>query len=148
MVHSAQMRRTVTGLAALTVVVAVVLAGCGGGGGDSPAQRAAQEYVDAYNAHDFGRVCKMLSNGYKADLLAGEGEEVEEITCPKWFEEHTSGASTTFTLGDVEEGGGQAIAHVSSKSEDAPGAENELALRLARQPSEIWEVVDLTTAAP
>jgi ketosteroid isomerase-like protein len=140
------MRRTGIGLA-LLAIVGTALAGCGGGD-NSPAEQAAENYVDAYNGHDYERVCALLSDGYKADLLAGEGEEVEKIKCAEWFEEHTGGSATTLTLGDVEENGGQATADVHSQSEDTAGAENELALRLARQPNGTWKVVDLTTAAP
>jgi ketosteroid isomerase-like protein len=137
------MRRAGMTLVVLAAV-GVCVAGCGGGS-DSAAERAAQDYVDGYNAHDFERVCKLLSDSYKADLLAGEGEE---IRCPEWFEEHTSGSATTLTLVDVEENGDQATAHVRSESADAPGAQNDLALRVARQPNGTWRVVDLTTAPP
>jgi hypothetical protein len=146
MLHSWPMKRSATLLALLAAVSTSALGGCGGGdGADSPAQRTAQEYVDAYNARDFDRVCRLLSGGYKESLLAGEGEKEEEIRCPEWFEEHTSGVPTTLTLVGIEEGGGQAIAHIHSKSEDTPAAENDLALNVQRQPNGAWEVTDSTT---
>ncbi|HKH42518.1 MAG TPA: hypothetical protein VKA41_11780 [Solirubrobacterales bacterium] len=143
------MRLPGTGLVVF-VVVCAGLAGCGGGdgGSDSPAERAAQEYVDAYNDRDFDRVCELLSESYKESLLTGEGEEAEEEPgCPEWFEEHTSGVPTTLTLVDVSENGNQATAHIRSQAEDTPAAENDLALRIMRQPSGVWQITDLTTFA-
>ena len=143
------MRRTGIGLAVSAVVctgaLGVMLAGCGGGSGDSAAKRTAQEYVDAYDTHDFERLCKLLSDGYKADLLAGEGEEVEKTRCPEWYEEHTSGAATTLTLVEVKEDGDQATAHIRSQSEDVPAAQTDQAVRMMRQPDESWQVVDVAS---
>jgi ketosteroid isomerase-like protein len=145
MLHSGPMGRAGITLAVLVAVWASV-AGCGGGGDDSAAEGVAQDYVDAYNARDFDRVCNLLSDGYKAELLAGSGEEVEN-RCPAWFEEQTSGAKTTLLLIDVEENGDEASAHIRSRSEDAAGTENDLTLRLIRQPSGDWVIVDLTSAS-
>lgn len=142
------------GLAALTLVCMGLLAGCGGGdnnGTDTPAGRAASQYVDAYNARDFNRVCDLLSKSYKAEreLVPGSAAEPEEegeleTGCAEYFKEHTGGATTTLTLVDVQEKGGVANAHVRSKSEDTPGGEADETIGLARQRDGSWKVTDIT----
>ncbi len=148
------MRATGIGLAALALVCAAVIAGCGGGddnGTDTAAGRAAQQYVDAYNARDFDRVCALLSKSYKAEreLVPGSADEPEEegeleTGCAEYFKEHTGGASTTLTLVDVQEKGAVAMAHVRSKSEDNPGGEADETIGLARQRDGSWKVTDIT----
>jgi ketosteroid isomerase-like protein len=138
--HCAAMRRTGIGLAVLAVACAGALAGCGGDdddGTDTAVERAAQEYVDAYNDRDFRTVCSMLTDSYKDERQIGP------TGCPQYFAEHTTGAPTTLTLVEVEENGSVARAKVRSESEDASG-EVELTVALARQPDGSWQVNDLT----
>jgi hypothetical protein len=118
--HFAPMRITrirVGALASLSAaaVVAALAVGCGGGGddvSDTPAGRAAQAYVDAYNTRDFDRVCTLLSKSYKREreLVPGSADEPEEegeleTGCAEYFKEHTTGAETTLTLLDVQQNG-------------------------------------------
>lgn len=155
MLHSAAMRRAGIGLAVLAVAGAAALAGCGGGGDDkgldTPAGRAAQAYVDAYNGRDFEHVCKLLSKSYKAEreLSPGSGAEPEEegeleTGCAGYFREHTGGATTTLTLVDVQERGAVATAHVQSSSEDLPRSKADVTVGLARQRDGSWKVTDIT----
>ena len=69
----------------------------------SAARDVAQQYVDAYNARDFGRLCQVLSQSYKQQLKVGSD-------CAGYFKEQTSGAATTLTLKDVEVKNNQAAA--------------------------------------
>jgi ketosteroid isomerase-like protein len=156
------MRRPRIGLAAAVLCAAAIgggtLAGCGGGddnGTDTAAGRAAQQYVDAYNARDFDLVCTLLSKSYKREreLVPGSADEPEEegeleTGCAEYFKEHTSGAETTLTLVDVQERGAVANAHVHSKAEDAPDAEADETIGLARQPDGSWKVTDITAYTP
>jgi ketosteroid isomerase-like protein len=157
------MRRPGIGLASVAVLCAALvgggtLAGCGGGddnGTDTAAGQAAQQYVDAYNARDFDRVCTLLSKSYKREreLVPGSADEPEEegeleTGCAEYFKEHTSGAETTLTLIDVQERGAVANAHVRSKAEDTPNAEADETIGLARQPDGSWKVTDITAYTP
>lgn len=149
-------------MAALVLVCTGLLAGCGGGddkGTDTPAGRAAAQYVDAYNARDFNRVCSLLSKSYKAEreLVPGSADEPEEegkleTGCAEYFKEHTGGAATTLTLVDVQENGAVANAHIRSESEDTPGGHADETIGLARQRDGSWKVSDITaytgTASP
>jgi ketosteroid isomerase-like protein len=151
------MRTMGIALAALAAVCAaavggVMLTGCGGddNGSDTPAGRAVQQYVDAYNARDFNRVCALLSKTYKSEreLVPGSSAEPEEegeleTGCADYFKEHTSGAETTLTLIDVQERGAVATAHIRSKAEDRPGAEADETVGLARQRDGSWKVTDI-----
>jgi ketosteroid isomerase-like protein len=147
---------SITGIGLAAVCAAAIggaaLAGCGDddNGTDSPAGRAAQQYVEAYNARDFDQVCTLLSKSYKAEreLTPGSGEEPEEegelaTGCAEYFKEHTGGAATTLTLIDVQEKGAVATAHVRSKSEDTSGEADET-IGLARQSDGSWRVTDIT----
>jgi len=147
------MRRTWIGIAVLAVLCAGAIAGCGDGddnGKDTEAGRAAQRYVDAYNDRDFETVCSMLSESYKEERQLGPGGAVEpeegelRTGCPQYFDEHTSGATTTLTLLDAEQNGQVGTAHIRSESEDTPGGEAELSMGLAREPGGSWQVTDLT----
>jgi ketosteroid isomerase-like protein len=153
------MRRAGIQLAAVGVLGAAaiaggMLAGCGGGddnGTDTAAGRAVQQYVDAYNARDFDRVCTLLSKSYKQEreLVPGSSDEPEEegeleTGCAQYFKEHTSGAETTLTLIDVQEHGAVANAHVRSKAEDTPDAEADETIGMARQADGSWKVTDIT----
>ena len=158
------MRRTGIGLAVVAVACAaatvggLLLVGCGGGddnGTDTPAGRAAEQYVDAYNARDFDRVCTLLSKTYKTErqLVPGSSAEPEEegeleTGCAEYFKEHTGGAQTTLTLIDVQTRGAVANAHIRSKAEDTPGAEADETVGLARQPDGSWKVTDITAYTP
>jgi ketosteroid isomerase-like protein len=153
--HSAPMRRTTgIGLAALAVACGGLFAGCGGGddnGTDTAAGRAAQQYVDAYNARDFNKVCSLLSKSYKAEreLVPGSADEPDEegeleTGCAEYFKEHTGGATTTLTLVDVQNRGSVASAHVRSESSDTPGGEADETIGLARQRDGSWKVTDIT----
>ena len=163
MLHSAPMRRARVGLAGVVVLCAgalggVMLVGCGGGddnGTDTPAGRAAVQYVDAYNARDFDRVCTLLSKSYKREreLVPGSSDEPEEegeleTGCAEYFKEHTSGAQTTLTLIDVQMRGAVANAHIRSKAEDTPDAEADETVGLARQANGSWKVTDITAYTP
>jgi ketosteroid isomerase-like protein len=141
------------GVAMLAVICAAAFAGCGGGddnGKDTEAGRAAQKYVDAYNARDFKAVCTLLSESYKEERQLGPGGAVEpeegelRTGCPQYFAEHTSGAATKLTLLDTEQNGEVGTAHIRSESEDTPGGEAELTMGLARGPNGTWQVTDLT----
>jgi ketosteroid isomerase-like protein len=131
MIDSAPMTRR----AALILACAALLAGCGGGdGNDEPnAREAAQAYVDAYNARDFQRVCELLSDSYKQQLKAP--------SCPAYFEEQSSGATTTLTLVDVQQNDDLATAHIRSQSEDSSG--NETA-GFVRQQDGSWKLESVT----
>jgi hypothetical protein len=147
------MGRTSTGIAVLAAVCAAAFAGCGGGddnGKDTEVGRAAQKYVDAYNARDFKTVCSLLSESYKDERQLGPGGAVEpeegelRTGCPQYFDEHTSGAATRLTLLDAEQRGQIGTAHLRSESEDTPAGEAELNMGLAREPNGTWQVTDLS----
>ena len=156
MLHSAPMRRTRIGLAVLALACAPALAGCGGGdddGGDTDVGRAAQEYVDAYNARDFDRVCSLLSRSYKAEreLVPGSAAEPEEegeleTTCADYFKEHTAGAATKLTFLSAEQNGKVGTARLRSESEDTNG-EAEINMGWALEPNGAWQVTDLSPTA-
>ncbi|HEY7121650.1 MAG TPA: hypothetical protein VH329_03735 [Solirubrobacterales bacterium] len=149
----------ITGICLAGVCAAVLavaaLAGCGGGGSDNgtdtPAGRAAEAYVDAYNDRNFDQVCNLLSQSYKAEreLVPGSaeepGEEGElETGCAEYFKEHTGGATTTLTLVDVQEKGAVANAHIRSESEDTPGQVADETIGLGKQQDGSWKVTDIT----
>ena len=102
------MRRTRIGIAVLSLICAAAFAGCGSGddnGKDTEVGRAAQKYVDAYNARDFDELCNLLSQSYKAEreLVPGSADEPEEegeleTGCAEYFKEHTAGAATKLTF--------------------------------------------------
>jgi ketosteroid isomerase-like protein len=147
------MRRTGIGIAVLAVVCAAAFAGCGGGddnGKDTELGRAAQKYVDAYNARDFDQVCDLLSNSYKAErqLVPGSAAEPEEegeleTGCSQYFKEHTAGAATKLTLLDAQQKGEIGTAHLRSESEDTNGTA-EINMGWAREPNGAWQVTDLS----
>jgi hypothetical protein len=146
------MRRTRIGIAGLVLVCAAAFAGCGSGddnGKDTQAGRAAQKYVDAYNARDFDQVCNLLSNSYKAEreLVPGSADEPEEegeleTGCAEYFKEHTAGAPTKLTLLDATQKGKIGTAHLRSESEDTNG-KSEINMGLALEPNGAWQVTDL-----
>ena len=151
MLHFAPMRRVTIGLAVL-VAAGLAFAGCGGGddnGLDTPAGRAAQAYVDAYNAKQFNKLCEMLSESYKDERSIGSGgsdEEGEERSnCGAYFQEHTAGAETTLTLEEVNVSGKVARAHVKTESGDSPGGESDQTVGLQEQPDGSWLVTDITS---
>jgi ketosteroid isomerase-like protein len=147
------MRRAGIGLAVLVAAGAVGFAGCGGGGEDNgldtPAGRAAQAYVDAYNAKQFDKVCEMLTDSYKDERSIGPGggdEEGEERSgCGAYFREHTAGAETTLTLEEVRVTGKTADAHVKVESHDSPGGESSQTVGLQEQADGSWLVNDITS---
>jgi hypothetical protein len=149
------MRLARIGLPVLAVVGAAAFTGCGGGGGDdgkdTPAGRAAQAYVDAYNSRDFERFCGLLTESYKEEReIAGPSRDEEGESrsgCPQYFEEHTSGATTKLTLGDVQVNGKAASAHVRSESEDTPGGQADQTVGLLEQPDGSWLVNDVTASS-
>ena len=143
---------------AVTVLTCVAaFAGCGGGGDsgkDTDVGRAAQEYVDAYNARDFEKVCTLLSHSYKAEreLIPGTSAEPEEegeleVNCADYFKEHTAGAETKLTLMSAEQNGKTGTAHVRSESEDTPGGEARINIGFALEPNGRWQVTDLSPGA-
>ncbi|HSD24538.1 MAG TPA: hypothetical protein VLB79_09455 [Solirubrobacterales bacterium] len=146
------MRRVGIGLAVAAALCAGAFAGCGGGGDDNgldtPAGRAAQAYVDAYNGKHFTKLCELLSRSYKDERSIGPGGTDEEgearSKCPAYFREHTSGAETKLTLEEVRVNGGVAEAAVTSESEDAPGQGSQI-VGLQKQPDGSWLVNDVTT---
>src|SRR3954465_3617152 len=126
MLHFAPMRqRTGIALVAAAALCAAVLWGCGGGGGDNgldtPAGRAAQAYVDAYNGKHFTKLCEMFTESYKAERSIGRGGTDEEgearSKCSAYFREHTGGAETTLTIESVSTQGDVATAQVRAESE-------------------------------
>jgi ketosteroid isomerase-like protein len=153
MIHSAPMWRAGIGLAVLAVAVAAAFAGCGGGGDDNgldtPAGRAAQAYVDAYNAKHFTRLCEQLSESYKDERAIGPGgtdaEGEARSKCGAYFREHTAGAETKLTVDEVQVKGKVAEAHVTAESHDSPGGESKQTVGLQEQPDGSWLVLDVTT---
>jgi ketosteroid isomerase-like protein len=134
MIDSAPMSRAWV----LGLVLVALIAGCGGGGGDDQqsARDAAQQYVDAYNAGDFDRLCDLLSESYKQQLKVGS-------SCPAYFREQTSGAATSLTLVDVQEKGDMATAHLHFKSADPAGRQGNESVELVRQDGS-WRVATVT----
>jgi ketosteroid isomerase-like protein len=125
----------------VTATCVVGLVGCGGGDGGNDQQSAArdvaQQYVDAYNARDFGRACDLLADSYKQQLRIGSD-------CPGFLKEQTSGAATTLTLVGVDEKGNQAVAHVRARSTEGSGKEREESVGLIRQQDGSWRVAAVT----
>jgi hypothetical protein len=146
-------RRTGIALAVAVAFGAAVFAGCGGGdeasGLDTPAGRAAQAYVDAYNGKRFTKLCQMFTESYKDERSIGPGGTDEEgearSKCSAYFREHTSGASTMLTLESVETRVDTATAHVRSDSSDTPGGQSEQQVGLQKQPDGTWLVNDVTS---
>jgi ketosteroid isomerase-like protein len=139
MIDSHPMRPRWIRIAVLAAACGMLIIGCGDGSGSDQqsAKDAAQAYVDAYNAHDYGRVCDLLSDGYKQQLKAS--------SCPAYLQEQSSGAATTLTLVDVQENGKAATVHVRSESEDTPGGQADQTLALQQQPDGSWQVSDVTS---
>src|SRR5689334_12626261 len=146
-------RRTGIALAMGGTLCAAVLWGCGGGGDDNgmdtPAGRAAQAYVDAYNGKQFTKLCGMFTESYRDERSIGPGGTDEEgearSKCSAYFREHTSGAETTLTLESVETRVDTATAHIRSESSDAPGGSAEQQVGLQKQPDGSWLVNDITS---
>jgi len=149
--HSAPMRLAGIGFAVLAVACAAALAGCGGGdnGLDTAAGRAAQAYVNAYNARDYAKVCDLLSESYKEERSIGPGggeEEGEERSgCAPYFRAHTKGALIRLAVDDVQVDGKNATAHVTANGQDAFGGESKQLVRLQEKPNGSWLVEDVTT---
>ena len=147
------MRRTGIGIAVLALLCAAAFAGCGSGddnGKDTQVGRAAQKYVDAYNARDFDQVCTLLSNSYKTEreLVPGSADEPEEegeleTGCAEYFKEHTAGAATKLTLLGASQKGQIGTAHLRSESEDTDG-KAEINMGWALEPNGAWQVTDLS----
>ena len=130
------MTRAWLSLAAVLVACAALLAGCGGDSDEEgTAREAAQDYVQARNEGDAGRVCELYSD----ELISKLGTS----NCAAFVKEQTSGVATTFTLAGVKEADGRATATL----EVAPaGVVSEgggrLQITLERQDGE-WRITDL-----
>ena len=129
------MRRTWLGGALTLALCATLAAGCGGGGGSQSqtAQGAAQEYVQARNQGDAGKVCEL----YSAELI----RQLHAANCEAFVREQSSGVASSLTLIDVQQNGDRATATISSSVAGQSGA-GRLHITLEHQGGE-WKVTAL-----
>jgi ketosteroid isomerase-like protein len=138
MIDSAPMRRAWLSLAAAAVVgCAPLIAGCGGNSGDhGTARDAAQDYVQARNQGDAGRVCELYSDELISKLGASN--------CEAFVKEQTAGVATSFTLVGVKENGDQATATLRAAvaGTEIAGGAGRLQITLERQGDD-WKITSL-----
>ena len=126
------MLRSLTAL--LCAAALVALAGCGESEQEQ-AREAVQGYVDAQNDDDFGAVCDLYSDAFKAQL------GITSEACPAFVEEQSSGAATSFELVGVNVNEDVATADIDATSEDGAGP-SRLTITLAREDGD-WEITGL-----
>jgi ketosteroid isomerase-like protein len=125
---------------ALAVLCAALLGGCGGSGGDDEqtARDAAQDYVQARNQGDAGRICQLYSD----ELI----QKLGASNCEAFVKEQTAGVATSFTLLGVREQGNQATATIrATAAGEGPGG-GQLRITLERQDGE-WRITRLGRSA-
>jgi ketosteroid isomerase-like protein len=120
---------------ALLCAAAMVTLGACGESEQEQAREAVQGYVDAQNDDDFGAICDLYSDAFKAQL------GITAEACPAFVEEQSSGAATSFELVGVNVKGDTAFADIDATSEDAEGP-SRLTVTLAREDDE-WVITGL-----
>jgi ketosteroid isomerase-like protein len=130
------MRRAWLPLAAVLVGSVALIAGCGGDAGDAGTARdAAQDYVQARNQGDAGRVCELYSDKLISQLGVSN--------CEAFVKEQTAGVATSLTLVDVKQNGNQAVATLrASAAGEVGGGAGRLQITLARESGE-WQITSL-----
>jgi ketosteroid isomerase-like protein len=130
------MRRAWLSLAVLIVGCAPLLAGCGGDEAkDATARDTAQDYVQARNQGDAGRVCELYSDELRSKLGASN--------CEAFVKEQTGGIPTTFTLVGVKETDDHATATLQAAvAGGAGGGAGRLTITLERQDGD-WRITAL-----
>jgi ketosteroid isomerase-like protein len=131
------MRRASVFLAAVMVGCAPLVAGCGGDGSDEATSRAAaQDYVQARNQGDAGRVCELYSDELISKLGASN--------CEAFVKEQTAGVATSFALVGVKESGDHATATLRATvaGNEISGGAGRLQIALERQGDE-WKITSL-----
>ena len=132
------MSRAWLSLAAVLVVgCAPLVAGCGGDESDeATARAAAQDYVQARNQGDAGRVCELYSD----ELIQSQGAS----NCEAFVKEQTAGVATSFTLVDVKESGDRATATLRAAvaGNEIAGGAGRLQVTMERQGDE-WKITSL-----
>ena len=124
---------------ALTAACAALVAGCGGDDGDEgTAREAAQDYVQARNDGDAGRVCELYSDQLIEKLGASD--------CQSFVKEQTAGVATSFTLVSVRERGDHATAILRASVAGEGGDGGRLRITLERQDGE-WRITGLSSGA-
>ena len=135
------MRRAWLSLAAVVVACAPLLAGCGGDDADGATARdAAQDYVQARNEGDAGRVCELYSDELRGKLGASN--------CEAFIKEQTAGVATSFALVGVKESGDRATATLRATvaGNEIRGGAGRLQITLQHQDGE-WRITSLGAGA-
>jgi ketosteroid isomerase-like protein len=125
---------------ALALACGALLAGCGGDGGDEgTASEAAQDYVQARNQGDAGRVCELYSDQLISKLGASN--------CQAFVKEQTAGVATSLTLVRVRENGDRATAILrATAAGETGGSGGRVKITLERQDGD-WRITSLGGAA-
>ncbi len=117
---------------ALVAACAALIAGCGGDdSGEGTAREAAQDYVQARNDGDAGRVCELYSDQLIEKLGASD--------CQSFVKEQTAGVATSFTLVSVQESGDHATATIRATVTGEGGGGGRLRVTLERQGGD-WRI--------
>jgi len=125
---------------ALAAVCAALVVGCGGDGGDEQSARdVTQEYVQARNQGDAGKVCELYSDQLIQRLGASN--------CEAFVKEQTAGVATSFTIVGVKESGDHATATLRATVTGGAAGGGQLRITLDRQDGE-WKITDLGNSAP
>jgi hypothetical protein len=140
MIDSAPMRSSGVRLAVIAVACAIVLGACGGGGGSDQqsARDVAQEYVDARNQGDAGKVCELYSDELKSSLRTSD--------CVAFVKEQTSGVATRVSLVGVQQTDDQARATIrAAAGGETSQATARVRIDLARQDGD-WRITSVGAA--
>jgi hypothetical protein len=125
-------------LVVIAVASAIALGACGGGSDEQSARDVAQEYVDARNQGDAGKVCELYSDELKSSLGTSD--------CVAFVKEQTSGVPTRVSLVSVQ----QTDDHATATIRAAAGGETSQAtarvrIDLARQDGD-WRITNVGAA--
>jgi hypothetical protein len=132
------MRPSGVRLVVIAVASAIVLGACGGGSDEQSARDVAQEYVDARNQGDAGKVCELYSDELKSSLGTSD--------CVAFVKEQTSGVATRVSLISVQQTDDQATATIrAAAGGETSQATARVRIDLARQDGD-WRITNVGAA--